>query len=77
MKKSLNKFKSRKLWFVAALFISGLFAAFGGDADTAQTIAGYVMQIGAALSYIIVKVGRTPSAPQRCKVYLQLFPAKM
>ena len=55
MKELLNKLKSRKLWFAAALFISGLFVAFGGDADTAQTIAGYVMQIGAALSYIIVE----------------------
>lgn len=51
----IRKFTSRKLWFAAALFISGLIVAFGGDPDTAQTIAGYVMQIGAALSYIIAE----------------------
>lgn len=51
----IRKFTSRKLWMAAALFISGLITALGGEENTAQTVSGCIMQAGAVISYIFAE----------------------
>lgn len=51
----IRKLTSRKLWLAVALFISGLITAFGGEADTGETVAGCIMQGGAVVAYILAE----------------------
>lgn len=51
----LRKLTSRKLWMAVALFVSGLIVAFGGKAETAETVAGCIMQGAAVISYILAE----------------------
>lgn len=51
----VRKLTSRKLWMAAALFISGLITAFGGEENTAQTVSGCIMQAGAVISYLFAE----------------------
>ena len=51
----IRKLTSRKLWMAAALFISGLITAFGGEENTAQTVSGCIMQAGAVISYLFAE----------------------
>lgn len=51
----LRKLTSRKLWMALALFVSGLITAFGGESETAETVAGCIMQGAAVLSYILAE----------------------
>lgn len=51
----VRKLTSRKLWMAAALFVSGLIAAFGGEHNTAETVSGCIMQAGAVISYIFAE----------------------
>ena len=55
MKKSdiIRKLTSRKLWAAVALFVSGLLAFFGKDAEKIEQISGLLMQGAAVLAYII------------------------
>jgi len=56
MKETLiRKLTSRKLWVAVAAFISGLIVAFDGDATTAETISGLILQGGAVVSYILAE----------------------
>lgn len=57
MKKTdiIRKLTSRKFWMAVALFITGLITAFGGDSETAETVAGCIMQGAAVLSYILAE----------------------
>lgn len=49
----IRKLTSRKFWLAAAAFVSGIIAAFGGDAETAETISGCIMAGAAVVAYII------------------------
>lgn len=51
----IRKLTSRKLWMAAAAFISGLIVAFDGEADTAETVSGLILQGGAVISYILAE----------------------
>lgn len=51
----IRKLSSRKLWLAMALFVSGLYTAFGGDRETATVIAGCIMQGGAVVAYILAE----------------------
>lgn len=51
----IRKLTSRKLWLAVALFISGLITAFGGEATTAETVSGCIMQGAAVLSYVLAE----------------------
>lgn len=51
----IRKLTSRKLWVAVAAFISGLIVAFDGDATTAETISGLILQGGAVVSYILAE----------------------
>ena len=47
-----RKLTSRKLWMATALFVSGVMTATGHK-ETAETVAGLIMQGAAVLAYII------------------------
>lgn len=60
----IRKLTSRKLWAAVAGFVSGLIVAFDGDASTAETIAGLILQGGAVISYILAEGWADASASQ-------------
>ena len=47
-----RKLTSRKLWLAVALFVSGLLTALGRQ-NSAETVAGLIMQGAAVIGYII------------------------
>lgn len=49
----IQKLTSRKFWMAVALFVSGIITATGGSEDTAQVIAGLIMQGAAVIAYIV------------------------
>lgn len=51
----VNKLTSRKLWVAVAAFVSGLIVAFKGDADTAETVSGIILQGAAVLGYLLAE----------------------
>lgn len=51
----IRKLTSRKFWVTVAAFVSGLIVAFDGDAETAETISGLILQGAAVLGYIIAE----------------------
>lgn len=51
----IRKITSRKLWMAVAMFVSGLILAFDGEASTAETVSGCIMQGGAVISYILAE----------------------
>lgn len=51
----LRKLTSRKLWVALAGFISGLYVALGGDAETAETITGLIMSGASVLGYLLAE----------------------
>lgn len=51
----IRKLTSRKLWLAVAAFVSGLIVAFDGDATTAETVSGCIMQGAAVVSYILAE----------------------
>ena len=51
----IRKLTSRKLWVALAGFVSGLIVAFDGDAATAETISGLILQGASVLAYIIAE----------------------
>lgn len=53
--KWLQKLTSRKLWLAVALFVSGLITAFGGSGQTAETVAGSIMQLASVLGYLLAE----------------------
>ena len=50
-----RKLSSRKFWLAIAMFVSGLIVAFGGKAETAETVTGCIMQGAAVVAYIIAE----------------------
>ena len=57
----IRKMTSRKLWVAVAGFVSGLIVAFDGDAATAETISGLILQGASVLGYLIAE-GLTDAA---------------
>ena len=51
----IRKLTSRKLWVAVAGFISGLIVAMDGDAETAETISGLILQGAAVLGYLLAE----------------------
>lgn len=51
----IRKLTSRKLWVAVAGFVSGLIVAFDGNAETAETISGLILQGAAVLGYLIAE----------------------
>lgn len=51
----IRKLTSRKLWLAVAMFISGLIVAFNGEATTAETVSGCIMQGGAVVAYLFAE----------------------
>lgn len=51
----IRKLTSRKLWVAIAGFVSGLIVAFDGDANTAETVSGLILQGAAVLAYILAE----------------------
>lgn len=51
----IRKLTSRKLWVAVAGFVSGLIIAFDGDAETAETVSGLILQGASVLGYIIAE----------------------
>ena len=48
----IRKVTSRKLWLAIALFVSGVLTAVGKK-ETAETVAGLIMQAAAVIGYIV------------------------
>lgn len=44
---------SRKLWIAAVGLVSGLIIAFGGSAETAETVTGCIMSAASVVAYVI------------------------
>lgn len=57
----IRKLTSRKFWVAIAGFVSGLIIALDGDAETAETISGLILQGAAVLGYLFAE-GLTDSA---------------
>lgn len=53
--KWVEKLTSRKLWVAVAAFVSGLIVAFKGDAETAETVSGIILQGSAVLGYLLAE----------------------
>lgn len=53
--KWVQKLTSRKLWVAVAAFVSGVIVAFKGDAETAETVSGIILQGAAVLGYLLAE----------------------
>jgi hypothetical protein len=53
--KIIRKLTSRKLWLAVAGFVSGLIIAFDGDAETAETISGLILQGASVLGFLLAE----------------------
>jgi hypothetical protein len=51
----IRKLTSRKFWVAVAGFVSGLIVALDGDAETAETVSGLILQGAAVLGYILAE----------------------
>lgn len=49
----IRKLTSRKLWIAAVGLVSGLIIAFGGSAETAETVTGCIMSAASVVAYVI------------------------
>lgn len=63
----IRKLTSRKFWVAVAAFVSGLIVAFDGDAETAETISGLILQGAAVLGYLLAE-GLTDAAINKAPV---------
>lgn len=48
-----QKLTSRKFWVAVTAMVTGYILAFGGDAQTAETVTGCIMSTAAVIAYII------------------------
>ena len=51
----IRKLTSRKLWVAVAGLVSGLVVAFNGNAETAETISGLILQAASVLGYLLAE----------------------
>ena len=51
----IRKIASRKFWAMLAGLVSGLVMAFGGAANTAETIAGLIVAFGSIVVYMLAE----------------------
>ena len=51
----IRKLTSRKLWVAIAGFVAGLIVAFDGNAETAETISGLILQGASVLGYLLAE----------------------
>lgn len=51
----IRKLTSRKFWVAVAGFVSGLIIAFDGDAETAETISGLILQGASVLGFLLAE----------------------
>lgn len=51
----IRKLTSRKFWVAVAGFVSGMIVAFDGDAETAETVSGLILQGASVLGYILAE----------------------
>lgn len=49
----IRKLTSRKLWLAVVGLVSGLIIAFGGSAETAETVTGCIMSAASVVAYVI------------------------
>lgn len=49
----IRKLTSRKFWVAVAAMVTGYILAFGGDAQTAETVTGCIMSTAAVIAYVI------------------------
>lgn len=61
----IRKLTSRKLWMAIAGFVSGLIIAFDGNAETAETVSGMILQAAAILGYILAEGLADASHPEQ------------
>lgn len=50
-----RKLSSRKFWAAIAGIVVGVVVSFGGDGDTISSVAGTVMSVISAVTYIIAE----------------------
>ena len=62
----IRKLTSRKFWVAVAAFVSGLIVAFDGNAETAETVSGLILQGAAVLGYLIAE-GMSDAANAKTK----------
>lgn len=51
----MNKLTSRKLWIAIAGIVAGIAIAFGVDASEIETVAGAVLSLISAVTYILTE----------------------
>ena len=51
----IRKLTSRKLWVAVAGFVSGLIVALDGNAETAETVGGLILQGASVLGYLLAE----------------------
>jgi hypothetical protein len=51
----IRKLTSRKFWVAVAGFVSGLIIALDGDAETAETISGLILQGASVLGFLLAE----------------------
>lgn len=51
----IRKLTSRKLWVAIAGFVAGLIVAFDGEAETAETVSGLILQGASVLGYLLAE----------------------
>jgi hypothetical protein len=49
----IRKLTSRKFWVAVAAMVTGYILAFGGAAETAETVTGCIMSTAAVIAYVI------------------------
>lgn len=49
----IRKLTSRKFWVAVAAMVAGYILAFGGAAETAETVTGCIMSTAAVIAYVI------------------------
>lgn len=66
----IRKLTSRKLWVAVAGLISGLILAFNGDAETAETVSGIILQVASVIGYLLAE-GLADAASAKADVIVE------
>lgn len=66
----IRKLTSRKLWMALAGLISGLILAFNGDAETAETVSGIILQVASVIGYLLAE-GLADAASAKADVIVE------